>query len=290
MTETIKELETAGEHGKCIILFADDKGTPRAVDTVYDTKTGLVSLLVSRGHGKNTFTEEYTANQTNLAIITPGSGKKVDVVGVLAVTDSETGAISLDFVPSGKKIMRLYASKFSSVVNDDMHTEGYPGEVVTLNTTTGANNVFILVNYRILTAVAADYNYLTVADFQTNPATGTATNPENINDNEPDATYAWFTVADQYTVIEFDKVYEVNRYRYIGSGVHNLSGRWKIEYKRITDGAWVTIASDIPTRDHTWSDWTALTTFSTTAIRITATTLDTGEDANRGYEWEFKYV
>lgn len=148
MSVTIKELETVGEHGKCIILFADDQGTPRAVDTVYDTKTGLVSLLVSRGHGKTTFTEEYTAAQTDLTIITPASGKKIDVVGVLAVTDSETGAISLDFATSGKKIMRLYASKFSSVVNDDMHIEGAVDEVVTLNTTTGASNVFVLVNYR----------------------------------------------------------------------------------------------------------------------------------------------
>lgn len=148
MTETIKKLETAGEHGKCIILFADDQGTYRAVDTVYDTKTGLVSLLVSRGHGKTTFTEEYTDNQTNLTIITPASGKKIDIVGVLIVTDATTGDVLLDFATSGKKVMRLYASAFARVVSFDMHIEGAVDEVLTLNTTTGANNVFVLVNYR----------------------------------------------------------------------------------------------------------------------------------------------
>lgn len=145
---TIKETETKGEFGKFVILFAEDSGVFRAVDTVYDYKTGLVSLLVSRGHGKTTFTEEYTAAQTNTTIITPASGKKIDVVGVLIVTDATTGDVTLDFTTSGIKVMRLYASAFARMVSDDMHVEGAIDEVLTLNTTTGTNNVFILVNYR----------------------------------------------------------------------------------------------------------------------------------------------
>ena len=148
MSVTIKELETAGEFGKCIILFADDKGTPRAVDTVYDTKTGLVSLLVSRGHGKTTFTEEYTAAQSDTTIITPSSGKKLDIVGVTLATDATTGDIYLTFATSGKIVMPLYASAFSRAINDDMHVEGAVDEVLTLNTTTGTSKLFVLVNYR----------------------------------------------------------------------------------------------------------------------------------------------
>ena len=145
---TIKETETAGEFGKFVILHADNEGTFRAVDTVYDAKTGFVSLLVSRGHGKTTFTDEYTDNQTNLEIIAPAEGKKLDIVGVLIVTDATTGDVLLDFVTSTKKVMRLYASAFARMVSDDMHVVGAVDEPLTLNTTTGANNVFVLVNYR----------------------------------------------------------------------------------------------------------------------------------------------
>lgn len=118
--------------------------------SIYDYLTKKRSLLVSRGHGKSTFTAEYTANQTNLAIITPMTGKKLAVVGVLIATDSITGDVNLDFLTSGKKVMPLYASTFSRTINDDIHIEGAVDEVLTLNSTTGASNVFIMVNYRVV--------------------------------------------------------------------------------------------------------------------------------------------
>lgn len=133
---------------KGVIIFVRDGLKWRALDSVYDSKTGLTSLLVSRAHGKTTFPEEYTAAQTNTVIITPAAGKRLDIVGVLIHTDATTGVVSLDFATSGIKVMRLYASAFSRAISDDMHIAGAVDEVLTLNTTTGANNVFIHVNYR----------------------------------------------------------------------------------------------------------------------------------------------
>lgn len=130
---------------KLVALFLEPK------HSIYDHLTKKRSLLVSRGHGKSTFTAEYTANQTNLAILTPASGKKLAVVGVLIATDSITGDVNLDFITSGKKVMPLYASAFARTINDDVHIEGAVDEVLTLNSTTGANNVFIMVNYREVT-------------------------------------------------------------------------------------------------------------------------------------------
>lgn len=116
--------------------------------SVYDYLTKKRSLLVSRGHGKTTFTEEYLTGQTDLAIITPTPGRKLDIVGLLIATDSITADVSLDFVTSGKKVMRLYSSAFARMINDDMHIEGDVDEVLTFNSTAGNYKTFIMVNYR----------------------------------------------------------------------------------------------------------------------------------------------
>lgn len=116
--------------------------------SVYDYLTKKRSLLVSRGHGKTTFTDEYTTGQTDLAIITPASGRKLDIVGVLIATDSITADISLDFATSLIKVMRLYGSAFTRIINDDMHIVGKVDEALTFNSTVGNYNVFIMINYR----------------------------------------------------------------------------------------------------------------------------------------------
>lgn len=118
--------------------------------SVYDYLTKKRSLLVSRGHGKTTFREEYTEDQTNITLLTPISGLKIDVVGVLLSTDATTGEMRLDFATSGDIIMPLYATAFAKTLNDDMHAEGAVDEAVRLNTTTGAKKAFVMINYRVV--------------------------------------------------------------------------------------------------------------------------------------------
>ena len=118
------------------------------ISTIYDFKTDKTSLIVSRAAGKNTFTEEYGSNQANQAIITPASGKKVCVGGVLTAIDADSGDISLDFLTSGKKVWRHYGAKFKTQGGKDIHIDGAVDEPLTLNSTQGAHNIFLLVNYR----------------------------------------------------------------------------------------------------------------------------------------------
>jgi hypothetical protein len=118
------------------------------ISTIYDYKSGKTSLIVSRAAGKITFTEEYGSNQANQAIITPASGKKICVGGVLTAIDADAGDISLDFLTSGKKVWRHYGAKFKTQCGKDIHIDGAVDESLTLNSTQGANDIFLLVNYR----------------------------------------------------------------------------------------------------------------------------------------------
>jgi len=117
---------------------------------VYDHATGRASICVTRSHGHETFPAEYNAAQVNLAIITPPAGRRIGVCGVHSATDAVGGVVSLDFAVSMIPVWRLYAARFNQVGSTGMHIEGAVGEALTLNTTTAANMVFLLVNYRII--------------------------------------------------------------------------------------------------------------------------------------------
>lgn len=130
------------------------KGTNKLTDgthefgTIYDYKTGELSLIVSRAAGKTTFTEEYGSNQTNEAIITPSAGKKLCIAGVHTSMDADAGDILLDFATSNQKVWRHYGAKFKTSPSKDIHIDGDIDEALTLNSTQGANNMFVMVNYR----------------------------------------------------------------------------------------------------------------------------------------------
>lgn len=121
-----------------------------AADHVYDHETGRWSMCVSRSHGHPTFTDEYFANQVNLAIITPPAGRRVCVNGVFWHTAANIGTAALDFIGSGIIVWRAYPSIFSHGGEVGIHLHGAVGEALTFNTTTGANAFFLVVNYRIV--------------------------------------------------------------------------------------------------------------------------------------------
>ena len=118
--------------------------------SVYDRSTGRWSACVTRSHGHATFPAEYNANQVNLAIITPPAGRRISVCGMWSATAANAGVVSLDFAVSLIPVWRLYASRFQNAGGTGLHLEGAVGEALTLNTTTGPNAVFLLVNYRII--------------------------------------------------------------------------------------------------------------------------------------------
>ena len=118
--------------------------------SVLDRSTGRVSLLVSRSHGHETFTAEYVANHPAAAIITPPATQRVCVCGIFCATDANLGTVALDFAASAIPVWRMYASRFQTIGGTGLHIEGAAGEVLTLTTTTGANAVFLAVNYRFV--------------------------------------------------------------------------------------------------------------------------------------------
>jgi hypothetical protein len=121
-----------------------------AADCVHDLETGQWALLVSRSHGHPSYINEFNANQVNLNIITPPAGRRVCVGGVMSAADTNIGQISLDFAASVQPVWRHYVANFRAISQNDFHVHGAIDEVLTLNTTTGANLVFLIVNYRIV--------------------------------------------------------------------------------------------------------------------------------------------
>lgn len=127
---------------------ADLAGILGKFDFVYDENTGKYSLLVSRGGGKKTFSEEYTGNQSALVIIPGEEGFQIQVVGVYVTTEAVNGEVHIDYEDDGQKLFRMYASRFQSLGEDDFAYIGEPGKGVTLTSTTGDNALFVAVNYR----------------------------------------------------------------------------------------------------------------------------------------------
>jgi len=259
-----------------------------ALSTVYDVLTAKYSLCVSRGCGKSTFSEEYSASQTGTIIISGAVGYVIHVVGVFVVTKAINGEVAIDYVGEKQKIFRFYAEKYQQSAEDDFAYIGAPGESVMLTTTTDDKKLFIAVNYRKVAAVEADYNNLTVADFQANEATGTATNPSQINNNNP-ALGAFFDAVDEYCEIAFSKIFRLNKYRYYGHAYQNEDGEYKIQYFSLITGTWMDWITEIPTRLGSWSEWLAGDIIVTTKVRIIATALDTYAPGNAGMEFEMKY-
>lgn len=133
-----------------VICGVDKNGKVYPLGMKYDEQTGLASLVISRGGGKNTFSQEYTTAQANTVIVNPGTTQKVCVASVFVCGDGTTGEVRLDFATSGKKVFRHYMSKYNQSFGSDMHIEGAADENLTLNTTIEADKVFIIVNYRLV--------------------------------------------------------------------------------------------------------------------------------------------
>lgn len=123
----------------------------------------------------------------------------------------------------------------------------------------------------------------TVSDFQVNAGTGTATNPANLNNNDP-ATAAVFDTAGEYVEIDFGKTVMISAYRYYGYDSHAGDGLYMLQY---WDGsAWVNHFFDIPTRAGSWSAYVPFAAVKTTKVRVVAVALDTYDNSNHAHEWE----
>ena len=114
---------------------------------------------------------------------------------------------------------------------------------------------------------------LTVAQFQVNAGTGTAENPQKINDTSVTAS-VMSDVIGEYAQVLFSHPMWIKEYRHHGISGLAGDGRWKIQIYH--DGAWIDNTVAIPLRNlESWSDWVALTIpVYTQGIRFVATTID----------------
>lgn len=124
----------------------------------------------------------------------------------------------------------------------------------------------------------------TLADFQANPGTGTATNAFRINDNDTGLESIASNIGD-YAQVDFDKWVKIDQWRYFGDATMNEDGHSKIQYYGI-DEAWHDWVTGIATRLATWTTMAVETEVICRMIRFTATAIDTGGALNRDGELE----
>jgi len=114
----------------------------------------------------------------------------------------------------------------------------------------------------------------TVAMFQNIAGTGTATNPDRVNDDNVGLS-AQFTI-NQYAEVDFGRFVGISQWRIYGHASHNGDGAWSLQY---WDGtAFVNWETGIATR--VTADWSNLASpaagrIFTDRIRIVCTTADT---------------
>ncbi len=122
-----------------IIGLSDESNSFKKVKT-NDTN----ALNVNIQQFLSSFAQDYSGAQTNLTIITPSSGKKIEIIGVYTSTSTTTTDITLDFATSGNIVFKLYTTQRATAAGIPCHHDGAVDE--SLRLTCGANT-FICISY-----------------------------------------------------------------------------------------------------------------------------------------------
>ena len=122
-----------------IIGLSDESNSFKKVKT-NDTN----ALNVNIQQFLSSFAQDYSGAQTNLTIITPSSGKKLELIGVYTSTSTVNIDVTLDFAISGNIVFKLYTAQKATDSGIPCHHDGAINE--SLRLTCGANT-FICVNY-----------------------------------------------------------------------------------------------------------------------------------------------
>ena len=101
-------------------------------------------LLVNLAENCITFTADYSGAQAGVIILTPSSGKSLEIHNVFVSTDTTTTDVTLEFATSGITIFKLYTTNFTAVTSQILHIDGAVDEPITL--TCGADT-FISITY-----------------------------------------------------------------------------------------------------------------------------------------------
>ena len=131
------------------------------------------------------------------------------------------------------------------------------------------------------------YREGTVADFQANAATGTATDPANLNDASV-ASECNMDAVNEYAIVDFGKVVQLTQFRQYGNVNNNGTDTINIQYYNLNTHAWVDWVIDVTSRATAdWSNWDSSGgTITTDKIKLMCITVVT---AFRIMEIEVKY-
>ena len=120
-------------------------GVSDVSNTLKRVKTNDVEALnVNIQQFLTTFAQDYSGAQTNLTIITPSSGKKLEITQIYASTSTVNIDITLDFATSENVVFKLYTAQKATDAGIPCHHDGSVDE--SLRLTCGANT-FICVSY-----------------------------------------------------------------------------------------------------------------------------------------------
>ena len=122
-----------------IVGLSDESNSLKRVKT-----NDVEALNVNIQQFLSSFAQDYSGAQTNLTIITPSSGKKLEIIGVYTSTSTVNIDVTLDFATSGNIVFKLYTAQRATATGIPCHHDGSTNE--SLRLTCGANT-FICVNY-----------------------------------------------------------------------------------------------------------------------------------------------
>ena len=104
------------------------------------------TTLANRHGFTKTFTAEYAIDKANLTIITPTSGKALQIKGVYIGTGSTDGKVRLYFATTADSAAIVYGADNTGYI--PMFIEGAVDEPLAMTSTFGAGDpFFVLVNY-----------------------------------------------------------------------------------------------------------------------------------------------
>lgn len=128
---------------------------------------------------------------------------------------------------------------------------------------------------------------LTVAIFDTNPATGDMTDPQNLN-NGATATYCRGGVG-KYAEVDLGGAYRLKQWRKYGHADNECDGESSIQIWNVEGAAWEDWVIEIPSRLATWSDWADGPDVIASKIRVLITIRDSSAFYERIGELEVRY-
>ena len=122
-----------------IIGLSDESNSFKKVKT-----NDVNALNVNIQQFVTSFAQDYPGAQTDLTIITPSSGKKLEITQIYTSTSTVNVDITLDFATSGNIAFKLYTAQKATEAGIPCHHDGAINE--SLRLTCGANT-FICVSY-----------------------------------------------------------------------------------------------------------------------------------------------